>query len=90
MLAVNYETWRWDHFRLEDLEEAATVLTLVEGNYWGRYTKNADGFWHADDLDGACLGSDELEEFILDNSGPEEHVIVAPNGLMSMKESNNE
>mgnify|MGYP007039863699 CR=1 FL=1 len=41
MLAVNYETWRWNDFVLEELQEGAAVLTLVEGCYWEKYTKRA-------------------------------------------------
>lgn len=84
MLAVNYETWRWDNFRLEDLEENAMVLVLVEGDYWNRYTKSEDGFWYLDGSDKDNIDSYVLEDFIRNDVGPEEYVIIAPNGLMSM------
>lgn len=83
MIAINYETWHWDNFRLGDLEESAVVLALVEGSYWDRYTKREDGFWHQNKPDGAYLDSYELETFIFNEVGPEEHVIIAPNGLMN-------
>lgn len=84
MLAVNYETWRCDNFRLEDLEENATVLVLVEGSYWNRYSKSIDGFWYLDGSYKDYIDSYELEDFIRNDVGPEEYVIIAPNGLMSM------
>ena len=90
MLAVNYETWRWDNFRLEELGEHAVVLALVEGCYWDRYTKSEDGFWYQNEPDGTYLDSYELKTFIFDEVGPEEYVIVAPNGLMSMKENSDD
>lgn len=90
MLAVNYETWDWNDFRLEELGENAVVLTLVEGSYWEKYSRNADRFWHADDADANYLDDYELEEFILEDVGPEEYTVIAPNGLMGKKEKNNE
>lgn len=90
MLAINYETWYWEHFRLEDLGETSVVLTLVEGSYWNRYTKGIDGFWYLDGPDKDYIDSYTLEDFIKNDVGPEEYVIVAPNGLMSMKENSDD
>ena len=90
MLAINYETWDWNNFQLEELGETAVVLTLVEGSYWTKYTRNADGFWNDDDdPDGSWLEDYELEEFILEDVGPEEYTVIAPHGLMSRKEKDN-
>ena len=83
MLAVNYETWRWDSFRLEDLEKNAMVLTLVEGDYWNKYIKRIDGFWYLDGEDKDYIDSYVLEDFLRNDVGPEEYIIIAPNGLMS-------
>lgn len=83
MLAINYETWRWDNFRLEELGETAMILALVEGCYWNRYTKREDGFWYLDDSGKDYIDSYVLKDFILNDVGPEEYVIIAPNGLMS-------
>lgn len=83
MLAINYETWRWDNFRLEELEENAMMLALVEGSYWNRYIKREDGFWYLDDSGKDYIDSYVLKDFILNDVGPEEYVIIAPNGLMS-------
>lgn len=89
MLAVNYETWRWADFNLEELEEHAVVLVCVEGCYWKKYTRNTDGFWNDGDPDGSWLEDYELEEYILNDVGPEEYTVIAPHGLMSRKENNN-
>lgn len=86
MLAINYETWRWNNFNLEELGETAVVLTLVEGYYWKKYTRNADGFWNDGDPDGSWLEDYELEEYILNDVGQEEYMVIAPHGLMSRKE----
>lgn len=86
MLAVNYETWRWEHFNLEELGEHAVVLTLVEGSYWKKFTRSADVYWYGDPQDDTRLEDYELEEYILNGVGPEEYVVIAPHGLMSMKE----
>ena len=90
MLAVNYETWALGPFRLEDLGEHAVVLTLVKGHYWEKFTRNEDVFWWDGDPDGNRLEDYELEEYILNDVGPEECVVIAPNGLMSRDENKNE
>lgn len=90
ILAINYETWCWQRFRLDDLGEHAVVLTLVNGSCWEKYTRTADVFWWDGDPDGNRLEDYELEEYILNDVGPEECVVIAPNGLMSRKENKNE
>ena len=65
------------------------VLILIEGCYWEKYTRNAEGFWHDGDPDGSWLEDYELEDYTLNDVGPEEYVVIAPHGLMSRKEDNN-
>lgn len=88
MLAIDYETFGWERFSLEELGEVAVVLVLVGGNYWQKYTRNAEGFWNDGDPDGSWLEDYELEEYILNDVDPEEYVVIAPNGLMGRKENN--